>query len=116
MFQLIQRLGEDVCFQCGRAIESVDDLSVEHKVPWLHADQELFWDLGNIAFSHLRCNIGAKRPTNNKTKNGPARTEWCSRCGRYLPIEAFGTEGRNTWRQGRRYVCTKCRKDKEGWS
>ena len=46
------------CFRCGQQIEDVDDLSIEHKLPWQGASdpKAAFFDLGNIAFSHLRCN------------------------------------------------------------
>ena len=61
LFHLIQQLGQDVCFQCGEKIDNVDHLSIEHKIPWLDNDLALFWDLENIAFSHLSCNCGAGR-------------------------------------------------------
>ena len=61
LFQLLQRLGEAICFQCGEPISAVGDLSMEHKKPWLDSDPALFWDLDNIAFSHVRCNCGAHR-------------------------------------------------------
>lgn len=58
IFRLLKKLGEDKCFQCGTAIEQLVDLSIEHKMPWA-GDAAMFWDLENIAFSHLKCNIGA---------------------------------------------------------
>lgn len=61
MFSLIQRLDEDWCFRCGEPIETVDELSLEHKEHWLDVDVDLFWDLDNVAWSHLSCNSGAKR-------------------------------------------------------
>jgi len=63
MFRLLQDAGKDMCFQCGEKIESVDEISIEHKVPWLDNDDPvgLFFDLDNIAFSHLSCNVGASR-------------------------------------------------------
>ena len=37
----------------------MSDLSIEHKVPWMSADNPIdaFFDLDNIAFSHLKCNV-----------------------------------------------------------
>ena len=66
MFQLLQELGKDNCFQCGKVIESIDNLSIEHKVPWLDSNDPVavFFDLNNIAFSHLKCNLSAMRPWN----------------------------------------------------
>ncbi|RPJ69204.1 MAG: hypothetical protein EHM20_16665, partial [Alphaproteobacteria bacterium] len=45
LFSLIKQLELDVCFQCGEKIESVDNLSIEHKVPWLDSENptELFF-------------------------------------------------------------------------
>jgi len=63
LFNLLQETGKDVCFQCGEKIECIDHLSIEHKVPWLDSEDpiRLFFDIENIAFSHLSCNIGARR-------------------------------------------------------
>jgi len=71
MFQLVQETGRDVCFQCGELIESVDELSIEHKQPWSVSEnpREAFFDLSNIAFSHNRCNI----PSNRGRDNGRAK-------------------------------------------
>jgi len=56
MFDLLKQLNKDVCYKCGKQIENVDDFSIEHKNPWLYVDKDLFWDLNNITFSHLKCN------------------------------------------------------------
>jgi hypothetical protein len=61
LFQLIKRLKEDVCYRCGKKIKDVAELSIEHKKAWFNIDSKLFWDLNNIAFSHLRCNIPNNR-------------------------------------------------------
>lgn len=70
MFRLIQKCGMDSCHQCGEKINSVEDLSVEHKIPWLNSNDPtgLFFDVNNIAFSHLSCNIASAR--NGKGKEG----------------------------------------------
>lgn len=61
LFKLVQEAGKDICFHCGKRIDSVDNFSIEHKVPWLDSNKpkELFFNLDNIAFSHLGCNSGA---------------------------------------------------------
>ena len=53
---------EQKCFQCGGELTR-DTFSVEHKIPWLHSEKplDLFFDLDNIAFSHLGCNSRAAR-------------------------------------------------------
>jgi hypothetical protein len=33
MFHLLEKLGENFCFSCRQKIESVDELTVEHKQP-----------------------------------------------------------------------------------
>lgn len=63
LFNLLKDSGKNICYQCGKMIDSEEELSIEHKVPWLDSDnpKELFFSLSNIAFSHLKCNIGAAR-------------------------------------------------------
>ena len=63
LFSLVCELKRNVCYQCNKEIISVGDLSIEHKEPWLQADNPVtsFFDLDNIAFSHLSCNIAAAR-------------------------------------------------------
>ena len=72
LFMLIQRLKLDNCFQCKNLIVEIDDLSIDHKKPWLDEDTRLFWDMGNIAFSHRSCNSSAARFT---TKKGRVKFE-----------------------------------------
>jgi hypothetical protein len=57
LFSLVQETGKDICYRCGKVIETAEELSVDHKIDWLDKDPSLFWDLDNIAFSHLSCNI-----------------------------------------------------------
>ncbi len=74
LFSLIQNAGLDNCFQCGKIIEKIDNLSIEHKIPWLNSSNPtgLFFDLDNIAFSHLFCNIANATKINqgNKAPHG----------------------------------------------
>ena len=57
------RFNLNKCYQCGNTIDKVEELSIEHKTPWLDSDtpKELFFNLENIAFSHLSCNCRARR-------------------------------------------------------
>ena len=57
LFNLLQKFGEDKCFRCQEKIAQADDLSIDHKQPWEGISIELFWELDNIAFSHLSCNL-----------------------------------------------------------
>ena len=68
MFWLLSRLNLNKCFRCKKKIETIKELSVEHKEHWLDSDDPvgLFFDLDNIAFSHLSCNSGNSRQPNKK--------------------------------------------------
>ncbi len=63
LFNFAQKLDMDTCFQCGEKIENIDEFSIEHKIPWRHSKNSvnLFFNLDNIAFSHLKCNTSASR-------------------------------------------------------
>ena|ERR1035437_7511225 len=80
LFSMAVRLNEDNCFRCNSSILKIEDFSIEHKIPWLDGEKpiELFFDLENIAFSHLKCNISAAR-----------------RSKRYLTIDAKKIATRN---------------------
>ena len=71
-FMLVQRLKLDECYQCKKLIVESEDISIEHKKPWLDEDTRLFWDMGNIAFSHKSCNSSAAR---HITRNGRKKFE-----------------------------------------
>jgi len=78
MFYLAQKCNMNICYQCGKVITSKDELSIEHKVPWLHNEnaKELFFSIDNIAFSHIKCNVRARRTPeiNTREKNVLAYT------------------------------------------
>ena len=61
LFKLYKRLDEDICYRCGKKIETLKEFSLNHKRPWLHVSTDLFWDLDNIVASHGRCNTGVRR-------------------------------------------------------
>jgi len=75
LFDLICKLELNYCYQCKSIISSVEDLSIEHKVPWLDSNdpKELFYDIDNIAFSHKSCNYGAARKYSKKWKTDEQR-------------------------------------------
>ena len=70
LFRLVQNAKEDVCYRCGIKILDVDDLSIEHKVPWLDSDDPpaMFFDLENVTFSHMSCNYSVARKSTKLTK------------------------------------------------
>jgi hypothetical protein len=66
LFDLLKRHNENICFRCNKEIINVNQLSMDHKEPWLYNNIELFWDLNNIAFSHTKCNYSNSRKNLNK--------------------------------------------------
>ena len=109
-FRLIQKTGDDRCFRCGLPIESVHDLVMDHKVPWLDNSAELFWDLENIAFSHAGCNSRAVRRDGRCAaalrKVGSSGTAWCSGHRTFLPVRYF-QRNRSHW-NGLAHCCREC--------
>lgn len=67
LFSKIVQSGEDSCYRCGLKMER-SNFSIEHKEAWLDSKDPvgLFFGLDNIAFSHLKCNIGAARKVNKE--------------------------------------------------
>ena len=93
LFHLLKKCGDDICYRCRERIAAVEDLSIEHKEPWEGRDLALFWNIDNIAFSHIKCNrphyrsggkVGALRK-----KVGPEGTAWCARCQAFRPRTLF---------------------------
>lgn len=78
IFKYVRLAGHDICYRCVRRIESIEELSIEHKISWQRASdpQAAYFDLDGIAFSHLRCNIRAARKdiVTRKQLNARSRT------------------------------------------
>ena len=113
MLLLLQRLDEDICFRCGECIRTAAELSMEHKKPWLYSDDPVkhFFDLGNIAFSHLRCNR-SDRPSGPNRKQVPDGMRWCSGCQQPRDLSKFGSRSKGP--RGCRGYCNECRA-KRNW-
>ena len=97
MFNLLRRLNGNICYRCKREIKTAEEMSLEHKIPWLdsHDPIGLFFDLTNIAFSHSACN--RRRPGQpTLRKEGPLGTAWCSGCQEFKPTTEF-------WRNATKY-------------
>lgn len=65
-FMLARISGLTRCYRCSADITSIDEFTIEHKKGWLRSGdpKRYFFDLDNIAFSHLICNVGAAcKPT-----------------------------------------------------
>ena len=108
LFHLLQKHAENVCVKCEKPIETVDELSIEHKQPWEGVSVELFWSLDNIAFSHLHCNRNHRYNSGGTKlrKVGPEGTAWCRRCKAFLPEREFSPH-RSRW-NGCQPWCNKC--------
>lgn len=105
LFNLVQRFNQDSCFRCSEQIEDIDDLSIEHKESWQSASdpKAAFFDLENIAFSHLRCNVrtanGNKMHcpkghgyTDDNTENGGRGYRRCKKCRRWKDKKRYSGE------------------------
>lgn len=87
LFHLLQKLNEDVCYRCSKKIKELKNLSIEHKLSWLDVSPNLFWDLNNIAFSHLSCNVKYQRRPNKVEY--PKGEKWCWRCKTIKDLSKF---------------------------
>jgi hypothetical protein len=93
LFHLLKKHGENTCHACGELIQSVEALSIEHKKPWEGISAELFWDLDNIAFSHLHCNRPHRLSGGGWNKiTAPEGKQWCGVCKSFKESVNF-TEG-----------------------
>jgi len=54
IYELARQCGKHICRWCETEIPSPDDLAVVHLQDW-SGDADLFWDLNNVAFSHVSC-------------------------------------------------------------
>lgn len=70
LFKYVQMAKEDNCYRCGKQILTVNEFSIDHKESWENISKDLFWNLDNIAFSHLKCNIKAANREDEKNRIG----------------------------------------------
>lgn len=106
MLHLLKRHGENICFKCGKKINQPEDLSIEHKRPWLGYSNRRFWSMKNIAFSHRKCNRPHVHGAVQLRKIGPKNTAWCTGCKEFLPISSF-CKDKEHW-NGYSKHCKKC--------
>lgn len=118
MFDLLVRHEENICYRCAEPIQTPDELSIEHKEAWQDVSVNLFWDIQNIAFSHLTCNVAAGRKVGkwepgrepHNKKSGPAGTAWCSGHKSFLPTAEFSRNEHAA--RGLEAYCKKCRSER----
>lgn len=105
IFHLLVKHSENVCHVCENVIHNVDELSVEHKIPWESVSSDLFWSMDNVAFSHVVCNKPHSYPGPPKIER-PDGQDWCSGCKSFKDITEFSLH-RSRW-TGRNSKCKKC--------
>jgi 5-methylcytosine-specific restriction endonuclease McrA len=107
LFRQLKKHNENTCVRCEKEIETVEELSVEHIKPWEGISANLFWDLDNVAFSHMRCNVPhTRRGGEPNRKIGPEGTAWCSSCEKFLSVDNF-YETKHRW-HGYFNKCKEC--------
>lgn len=106
LFKYVQKVGDNFCYVCNEEIMAVDDLSIEHKERWLNVNPDLFWDLDNIAFSHLHCNKRDYSQCASRIHNKEDKA-WCNRHKDYVDINNFYVD--NSRPNGLCSICKKCR-------
>ena len=101
LFALLKETNKNICFQCKKEILSIEELSIEHIVPWIDSEnpKELFFSMDNISFSHLSCNVGAVRKeylheSGKKVSKlniipCPEGKAHCHRCKEFKPLSEF---------------------------
>jgi hypothetical protein len=62
LWNLIVQTKQDNCCKCNEQMTR-ETFSIEHVKPWLDSDDPigLYFDLNNISFSHLSCNVADAR-------------------------------------------------------
>lgn len=110
ILRYMQFHGHDSCFKCGKKIENIETLSIEHKEPWFNSADPVktFWDMDNLAFSHIRCNT---REGGHRSKGRTEGMEWCSRCKQFLPVDHFTAWNNGVQRRSVSSYCTKCKSE-----
>lgn len=113
LLSLAEALGRDICFRCRQPIGDASLLSLDHVVDWLEVGPSAYFDVNNIAFSHLSCNCAAGN--GNRVRGKLARERRfdtdggrrCDSCRRYRDIDHFGRESRSP--DGIARTCKHCK-------
>lgn len=100
LWMLLQETNRTKCFVCGEEM-SRETFSIEHKIPWLDSTnpKELFFNLSNISFSHMVCNVKRlTKPIKHGTLHGynakGCRCELCTEAIRKYKASKYTTEDR----------------------
>lgn len=106
IFNLLQKLNALSCFRCSKEILTADDMTTDHKIEWEGVSSELFFDVNNIAFSHVKCNRPKTKGSIKLRKIGPTGTSWCTSCKQFLDNINFNKDSSH-W-NGLNATCKSC--------
>lgn len=102
LFYLAGRLDMLNCFRCGKPIETIEELSLDHTEFWLNAHNPIatFFDVEKIAFSHMKCNRVSKDISN--LSECPSRAAYARGCrceGCKQATREYTREHKRKWRE-----------------
>ena len=126
LWSLLAELNRVDCSRCNEPMTEAT-FSVDHIVDWQDNSVGLFWDIGNISWSHLSCNVGAARRSTkpvskitrarvsdslrttyeNRREVAPKGLSWCSTHQEFLKESAFHSS-KYRW-SNRSKQCISCR-------
>lgn len=80
LWNFVKTTGQDACCKCGEPM-SRETFSIEHVTPWLDSDDPvgLYFDIENIGYSHLKCNVEDRRNGQLPSEHGTIN-KWNSGC------------------------------------
>jgi len=104
LFKFLKETNKNICYRCNKKITKIETLSIDHKKHWLDSKDPIktFFNLNNIAFSHISCNCKASRHKNKIIY--PKGKKWCWSCKSFKKLVKFpkGATG------NRNRACTEC--------
>jgi hypothetical protein len=121
IYDLANKLELLNCFRCGKKILSVNDFSIDHKKSWLYSNNPVkyFFDVTNIAFSHISCNTAAGRTNLQPFEHGHTPSNkitvqssyaWCYSCKTQKSVDDFSKNASKY--NGVQSECKQCRSTK----
>jgi|SRR6478752_4829627 len=115
LFKYVSLAGDNFCYQCGAEITSEKEFSIEHKKPWEGISLDLFFDLDNIAFSHVQCNRPHNPSGGPKKIVTPEGMNWCCSCKSMVTTDQFYKDVRRL--SGLQSYCIPCHRElRKSWS
>lgn len=96
LLKLLKESNKNICYRCNKDILDEAELSIDHKEPWFNSENpvEKFFDLDNIAFSHLTCNISVASKPHKKYFTEEAFKEVKNERGRVWRAKNYTPEKR----------------------